>query len=234
MDDEVASRRLGYELRRQHVAIRVSSGPSEVSGLERAVYEAAATLGGGDPLVVASGAARFDVWKGSFEAPATDELERYEPPPGVLVAFGRPGAGIVGFRSSHAEALQAARVRSLAPGASPSVLGYRRVELVSLLASDLPRARAFVAAQLGPLSSTAEPAERIRDTVLAFLAAGGSASRVAKDLHVHPNTVAYRVRRGEELLGRKVTDDSVELASALTLAAVLGASVLSDAANGFD
>src|SRR5207342_1086872 len=99
------------------------------------------------------------------------------------------------------------------------------------LASDLPRARTFVAGQLGPLSSTAEAAARVRDTVLAFLAAGGSASRVAKDLYVHPNTVAYRVKRGEELLGRKVTEDSVELACALTLAAVLGPSVLSDDAD---
>jgi len=234
VDEEVASSRLGYELRRHHVAIRVSSGASAVRGLERAVHEAAAILGAGDPLVVASGAARFDVWQGSFDLPATDGLEGYEPPPGVLVAFGTPAAGIEGFRSSHAEALQAARVRSLAPGTSPSVIAYGRVELVSLLASDLPRARAFVAAQLGPLSSTAEPAERIRDTVLAFLAAGGSASQVAKQLYVHPNTVAYRVKRAEELLGREVTEDSVELACALTLAAVLGPSVLSDDAKSLD
>ena len=30
---------------------------------------------------------------GAFAAPATDALQRYEPPPGVLVAFGRPGRG---------------------------------------------------------------------------------------------------------------------------------------------
>jgi len=78
------------------------------------------------------------------------------------------------------------------------VTGYGRVELVSLLASDLRARRAFVAAQLGPLSSTAEPASRAypRDTVLAFwrrppCVAGG------EDLYVHPNTVAYRVKRGE-------------------------------------
>jgi len=39
--------------------------------------------------------------------------------------------------------------------------------LVSLLASDLPRARAFVTGHLGPLASTEEPAERLRETVLA-------------------------------------------------------------------
>ena len=103
---------------------------------------------------------------------------------------------------------------------------YERVELVSLLAGDFPRAKAFVARRLGPLASPGEPAERLRETVLAFLTAGGSATRVAKQLFVHQNTVAYRVKRAEELLGRRVTDDPVELECALTLAAVLGPSVL--------
>ena len=152
IDEEVASRRLGYELGRDHTALRVASSGSEIRGLERAVEEAAAALGAGQPLVVASGAARFDVWYGSFEAPATDGLESYEPPPGVLVAFGTPGRGLAGFRSSHAEALQAARIGSLAGGGA--VTSYAKVELVSLLADDLGRARSFVVRELGPLAST--------------------------------------------------------------------------------
>ena len=55
---------------------------------------------------------------------------------------------------------------------------------------------------------------------------GGSATRVAKELYVHHNTVAYRVKRAEELLGRRVTDEPIELTCALTLAAVLGSAVL--------
>ena len=226
VDEEVASRQLGYALRRHHVAMRVWSGSRDVRGLERALGEAAAALGAGKPLVVPSGAARFDVWWGSFSVPVTDALERYEPPPGVLVAFGRPAEGVAGFRRSHAEALQAARIASLAGEARSAVTSYARVELVSLLASDLPRARAFVADQLGPLASTAEPAERVRDTVLAFLASGGSATRAAKDLYVHQNTVAYRVKKAEEMMGRKVTENPIELISALTLAATLGPAVL--------
>jgi DNA-binding PucR family transcriptional regulator len=202
----------------------VASAGSEIRGLERAVDEAAAALGSAQPLVLASGAARFDVWCGFFDAPGTEALERYEPPPGVLVAFGTPGRGIAGFRKSHAEALQAARIVSLAGG--EAVTGYADVELVSLLADDLPRARAFVAGQLGPLASTAEPVMRLRETVLAFLSSGGSATRVAKELYVHQNTVAYRVKRAEELLGRKVSDRPAELTCALTLAAVLGRAVL--------
>jgi hypothetical protein len=232
IDEEVASRRLGYELRRQHVALRVACAGSEIRGLERAVDEAAAAVGSGQPLVVASGAARFDVWCGSYTTPSTDDLERYEPPPGVLVAFGTLGQGYAGFRSSHAEALQAARIGSLS--GNTGVTSYAKVELVSLLADDLVRARAFVARQLGPLASTAEPAQRLRDTVLAFMASGGSATRVAKELYVHQNTVAYRVKRAEEMLGHKVTERPIELTCALTLAGVLGPAVLAhdDGAEG--
>jgi DNA-binding PucR family transcriptional regulator len=224
--EEVASRRLGYELGRHHLALRVASSGSEIRGLERAVDEAAAALGSGKPLVLASGAARFDVWCGSFAAPETDQLGRYEPPPGVLIAFGTPGQGLSGFRASHDEALQAARIGSLSGRAA--VTGYAEIELVSLLADDLPRARAFVARQLGPLASTEEPVARLRDTVLAFLSAGGSATRVAKELYVHQNTVAYRVKRAEEMLGRKVGERPTELTCALTLASVLGPAVLTD------
>jgi DNA-binding PucR family transcriptional regulator len=85
-----------------------------------------------------------------------------------------------------------------------------------------------VARQLGPLASSDEPAERLRETVLAFLASGGSATRVAKELYIHQNTVGYRVKRAEELLGRRVTESPIELTCALTLAAALGSAVLSD------
>jgi DNA-binding PucR family transcriptional regulator len=146
----------------------------------------------------------------------------------VVVAFGKPSEGVEGFRTSHLEAVQAARIGALMRGATPSVTSYSRVELVSLLASDLPRARAFVVAELGPLGSATEAAERLRETVLAMLVSGGSATRVAKDVFVHKNTVAYRVKQAEEMLGHEIDDHPVELSCALTLAAVLGPAVLVD------
>jgi PucR-like helix-turn-helix protein/diguanylate cyclase with GGDEF domain len=228
IDEEHAVQRLGYELRRHHVALRVSSSASEVRGLERAAREAAVSLGPGEPLVIPSGLASLDVWWGSYEPPATAALEGYEPPDGVRVAFSGPGRDVAGFRRTHAEAMRAARVAALAGDSAAAVTSYQRVELVSLLASDLPRARRFVAAQLGPLASISEPTERLRETVLAFLVAGGSGTRAAKKLYVHQNTVTYRVKRAEELMGRQVSHNSVELVCALTLAAALGPAVLAD------
>jgi DNA-binding PucR family transcriptional regulator len=228
VDTEAASRRLGYELRRQHLAMRVSSRAREVNGLERAVGEAVAALAAREPLIIPSGATRFDVWCGSFDPPATDGLERYAPPPGVIVAFGKPGHGVAGFSRSHTEAKQAARIGALLGDGRPAVTSYARVELVSLLTNDLPRARGFVAGQLGPLSATDETADRLRETVLAFLVSGGSPTRVAEKLFVHKNTVAERIKKAEEMLGRGINESPIELGAALTLAVTLGHAVLAD------
>ena len=227
LDEETLPGRLGYDVRRTHVAMRVSSGTSEIRGLERAALEAAAALAPGEPLVVPSGAASLDVWAGSYEPLDTRALERYEPPEGVRVAFGRPGRGLDGFRRSHREAVQAARVASLAGSGDGAVVDYAQVELVSLLACDLPRAREFVASRLGQLAAPGEPTQRLRETLRVFLAMGGRSARAAKELYVHQNTVAYRIKRAEELLGRRVTEDPVELICALALADTLGPAVLS-------
>jgi DNA-binding PucR family transcriptional regulator len=226
LDEETLDGRLGYDVRRRHVAMRISSSTSEVRGLERAAREAAAAVAPGDPLIVPSGAASLDVWSGGYDAVDTTRLERYEPPEGIRVAFGTPAHGLEGFRRSHREAVQAARVASLARDLGRQVVGYAQVELVSLLASDLPRAREFVATRLGPLAAAGEPSQRLRETLRAFLAAGGRSVRAAKELYVHQNTVAYRVKRAEELLGRRVNDEPLELMCALILADTLGPAVL--------
>ena len=226
LDEETLPGRLGYDVRRTHVAMRVASGTSEIRGLERAAREAAAALAPGEPLVVPSGAASLDVWAGSHEPVDTRALERYEPPEGVRVAFGKPGRGLDGFRRSHHEAVQAARVAALAGSGGGAVVDYAQVELVSLLACDLPRAREFVASRLGPLAAPGEPTQRLRETLRVFLTVGGRSARAAKELYVHHNTVAYRIKRAEELLGRRVTEDPVELICALALADTLGPAVL--------
>src|SRR2546421_597146 len=130
IDEEVASRRLGYELRRHNVGLRVTGengAAGDLCGLERAAQEAAATLGCGHPLVVAAGAAVLRVWCGSPEPPSLQklgELESYVPPKSIRVAAGRPRFGAEGFRRSHDEAAEAARVASLAGDAARRVVSY--------------------------------------------------------------------------------------------------------------
>lgn len=232
LDEELASRRLGYELRRHHVALRLSADPGVgegLTGLERAAEEATGKLGRGQPLIVPTGAAILGVWWSGREEPREDRLaalERYVAPEGIRVAIGRPGFGIEGFRRSSEEANEAARIGTLAGGSAEGVLSYRSVELTSLLAADFDRARRFVRHELGDLAAIDESTGRLRETVLTFLSSGASNVRAARALHVHQNTVVYRVNRAEELLGRPVTERQPELICALTLVAALGEPVL--------
>jgi DNA-binding PucR family transcriptional regulator len=229
IDEEVASKRLGYELARHHVALRVSGDPAgaaELRGLERAAEEAARALGPGNPLTVPAGVATLDVWWGSHKEPGDAKLAalgEYEPPEGIRIAAGRPGRGLDGFRRSREEAAEAARVQSLAHEALPGgVTRYADVELLSLLTADERRARRFVANQLGDLAAPDASVGRLRETLLVFLQGNCSNVKAARALHVHQNTVVYRVNRAEALIGRTAADNGANLMCALIVAELLG------------
>lgn len=230
--ERAASIRLGYELRRTHVGLILAGEPETHRGLgggnlEREAVEVAAILGCGDPLLVPAGAAVLWAWCGTFDPPSAHALgrvEQHRPCPGVRMAVGRPAFGVEGFRVTHVEAGHASRFWDV--GGTGTTTSYRSVELVSLLASDLDRARRFVLSELGPLADQAESAARLRSTLLGFLANGCSHVRAAPELHMHQNTVYNHVRRAEELLGGSVTERRVELQAALVLAETLGPEVL--------
>jgi DNA-binding PucR family transcriptional regulator len=92
------------------------------------------------------------------------------------------------------------------------------VSLDALMTHDLDEARRFVAAELGPLAADDDGPCRLRATLLVFLEEGGSFVRASRRLGVHENTVTYRVRRAEELLGHRVVERQLELRAALRLA----------------
>jgi sugar diacid utilization regulator len=236
-NERAASSRLGYELRRTHVGLILAGAPKQAPSvrtrsLEQEAIEVAAILGCADPLLIPAGADVLWAWCGTFKAPdmqALARVERHRPPDGVRMAVGRPAYGIDGFRDSHVEAGHAARFWDLGPPYGGGTTSYRSVEVISLLASDLARARRFVRNELGALAEQSEAAARTRSTLLGFLAHGCSHTRAAQELHMHQNTVYNRVRRAEELLGGSVAERRVELQTALMLAETLGPEVLDDA-----
>lgn len=227
VDLDAAGRRLGYELRRHHLALVLCARPGAdavpAGHLERAAADAAAAAGCREPLLIPAGMGVLWAWCGTREAlgeEALAGLERHRPDPGVLVAVGRSRAGADGFARSHVEALEAARLARLAADPAP-VTTYRTVRLAALLSRDVDAARAFVAEELGELAAPAEPVRRLRLTLRTFLECAGSHVAASRRLHVHQNTVAYRVRRAEEILGRPVATRRLELETALLLADVL-------------
>ena len=106
--------------------------------------------------------------------------------------------------ASYSHALTLHRLRGTAfPSDGPLVAEDHLPEL--LLASDERLASALVEACLAPLADM-EPARRdvLVDTACAWLSHGGSRAAVAQDLHIHPQTVAYRMEGIRDALGSQL------------------------------
>jgi hypothetical protein len=76
----------------------------------------------------------------------------------------------------------------------------------------------IAASRLGSFDSLTEKArERMRETALAYLGHGGNAVAMAAAMHLHPQTVRYRIARLRELLGGQLDepDSRFELEIAL-------------------
>jgi DNA-binding PucR family transcriptional regulator len=98
---------------------------------------------------------------------------------------------------------------------------YPEVALEALLVGYPEAARRFAERELGDLAAADDATLRLASTLAIFLEEGASFVRAARRLGVHANTVAYRVRRAESLLGRPVGERQLELRVALRLARLL-------------
>ena len=223
VDVAEASTRLGYELRRDHLAFVVyrdaaAAVPADADGafgdMERLATALAEAVGARSELSVALGG-RLACWAGLRGSPVLDDI----PTDGSLrVAIGLPGNGIDGFRRSHHEAELARRAAELLSGGDPSrYVCFSETALDVLLTQDVEEARRFVVRELGPLANASASHQRLIETLAAFFEEGCSFVRTARRLGVHENTVVYRVRRAEEALGHPLSQRRIELQTALRL-----------------
>ncbi|WP_309233485.1 helix-turn-helix domain-containing protein [Conexibacter sp. W3-3-2] len=228
VDPGAAERALGHPLAPPHLAF-VCWTAGDPAALERAAQALAQVLGGPRPLLVPDGPAVLGVWAIAGQGPVpTDALARAvrDAAPEVHVACGAPAPGLAGFRVSREQAERARRIAELADR-RPGLTAYAEVALADLLSRDLEAARAFVAAELGALADPHDGAAgRAREALAAVVAPDGGIAAAARALDLHRNTVLQRVRRGEELRGRPLTERPAELHAALLLAQVLGPAVL--------
>jgi hypothetical protein len=117
--------------------------------------------------------------------------------------------GPVGLSEAY-EALDqtpaALRQARLAAAAGSGVVRYEQVPIAILLASAPDAAGAVARAILGPvLALPPAECEVLLSTLAAWFADDGATSATAGRLHVHRNTVRYRLRRVEELTGCSLT-----------------------------
>ncbi|MEU8622066.1 helix-turn-helix domain-containing protein [Streptomyces sp. NPDC048623] len=233
---------LGHRLRQRHLgALLWTSGPSswdaDLGALENAAFRLGKAIGGpGSPLFWPRDRTTGWVWfTPGPDAPVPDpaELEAAlaDLDPQVRVALGTPASGPDGFRVTHLEALRAQQVALVAQERSPRVTSYgdAQVRAASLLVGDLDEARRLVAGALGGLAVDTENAERLRETMLAFVTERGSYLATSQRLHLHKNTVKYRIEKAVEERGRPIDEDRLDLELALIACRWLRTAVLQPA-----
>lgn len=113
----------------------------------------------------------------------------------VTVAGGSAGLGPGGLPGSF---IEARRLLAVARRSEIPVLGYEDAGVLQvLLTAPRERIEQFVASSLGPVLNKPE----LLQTLRAWLAESGSRQSVSELLHLHRNSVGYRVRRLKDLLG---------------------------------
>lgn len=231
---------LGYRLRQHHLGVVAwdpdrDSSTSALRRIESVVAKIAEVIGAaGQPLFLPQdrslGWAWIPLGRASVEIDIAG-LSRVAQAldPGVRVALGSPGAAATGFRSSHVEALRAYAVATIAAERAAPITSYADpgVRATALLTADLAAARELVAQVLGGLAVDDEPTQRLRETLLVFLSEAGSFRAAGQRLHVHRNTVKYRIDRAVVVRGRGLDDDRFNLELALLACQWLGRAVLS-------
>jgi DNA-binding PucR family transcriptional regulator len=209
-----ASERLRYELAGEHTAAVVWT---EDEGGGQSVLESAA-----DALARAAGARRaFTVVASTralwawFAAPVPAS---FEPPPSIRIALGTTASGIEGFRRSHLDALATQRLMHRTPR-DLRLASYQDVQLVALSAQDEENTAEFVSRTLGRLAS-AEP--ELRETLRVYIREEFSASRAARALFAHRNTVLNRLARARDLLPTPLEGHGLQVGLALEIVHWLG------------
>ena len=227
-DPARAGRRLRFEVNRSHVGVEVwvEAVPDDADAhpeLMAAISCLGRAVGAQQVLPHPRGSLVVSAWLSGRRELPFEELRSAvdscagELPAGVRVALGDPASGLPGFRQTHLDAAHARRFASLVGPTAGQVVHFRKVAVAALTSVDRDLAVSFVHRVLGPLADPDESTYRVAMTLAVFLDENRSRSRAADRLVVHPNTVSYRVRQAEVILGRSIDVDSVELQVALAL-----------------
>lgn len=241
-DVVTSEHKLGYQLQATHVAGTVwiddSGEPAgaavDPADLERQTRRVIVAAGGkGEPLFRLRDSTEAWWWvHWPEDAPppadafrsALTELDV----PVLRLALGGPGRGVEGFRESHHDALAAERVSMIAGPAAPRVVSTAEpgVRCAAMLAADLSDTKRLVQSALRKLAADTPTNADLRETLRVYLEEQGSHSAAARRLHIHKNTVGYRLAKAADLSGKALTRNRVDTELALVACEWLGPAVL--------
>src|SRR5690348_4818161 len=135
-----------------------------------------------------------------------------------IAGMGEPATSPAQVHRSSTEARDAARLGYALLGprrvVRPAELGIYRLLLALRDAGELAP---FVQRTLEPLLADTRNGDALIDTLDAFFACNGNLSEAARRLHLHRNSLIYRLNRARELLGRDLDDADLRLALQLAI-----------------
>ena len=222
-----ASEVLKYDLDARHIAVVAWSDGADMDAqgtLGRLVVEELRACGAAGSIVVPVGVSATWGW-GAVPDRAV-AIAGPVPPAGISIASGQAHVGEAGFRRSHREAKDVEHLLRLAAPSVPRTLRYADVELAAMLSANLENAQHFVRRHLGQLAVDDERLDSLRTTLWLYLENERSVATVARIQFVARNTVTYRVKQAEQLIGRQISDARLDVHTALLLTRVLGEHVL--------
>jgi purine catabolism regulator len=137
----------------------------------------------------------------------------------VAVRLGAPStrAGLSRMHTGSAGRMRAAReaLAACRHADEAGLVRFETIELTELFAA-VPDWEYFVTARLGPLLDGSSASDTLLLTLSVYLSCGRNAVEAARRLHIHRNTLRYRLRSIQRLLGTDL--DGLEEPFALDLA----------------
>jgi purine catabolism regulator len=120
--------------------------------------------------------------------------------PQLVVGVGRPATDVGTVQESHRDATIA--VRRLDLSADRRILDFEDFDLVTLMISEAPRER--VQPKVDEIMGALSPA--LHEALVAYFVHDLDVMSAARAMHIHHNTLRYRLGRVEEALGRPLKD----------------------------
>jgi hypothetical protein len=192
----------------------------DTAGEEPDADRLASRMGGG--VIAAAEGALAIAWVPDPQAPGRraqleSGLDAAPAALGPAVALGRAPLSLARARAAHALVLDGVVDRG------GLVVADEHLPALLLHGGDRSLAADLAAGALAPLDELRPgPRGRLRTTLRAWLDHPGQVTRVAGELHVHPQTVRYRVAQLRELFGDRLEDPDARFELALALRAEPG------------
>jgi purine catabolism regulator len=117
----------------------------------------------------------------------------------LWIGVGRRVTEPLAVRESYADAVLAVRTRTRGPRAPDHIISYDDLDVSAVLVHEVPLERLApkIEQWLAPLREN----PLAHEALVAYLRYDLDVGRTARALHLHPNSVRYRLARAEELLG---------------------------------